>query len=174
MHTWRERVWMSPLVRRSTVKRLSHLYRSALLGLCLPLGQLSIWFLFPWDPLLGVHAPLCQEGSWSEGFWEEQDSWWPGIIPWLFTYKESFCTCIVSPLSQKREEWRSLNPLLKQGFAPLCPCYDYYLKVFRRDKHWLFTLFLLLHPFWRSNKRLIVNALTGAHLSLVSGNANSC
>ena len=132
------------------------------------------WLLFPWDPLLGVHAPLCQDGSWSEGFWEEQDSWWPGIIPWLFTYRASFCMCIVSPLSPKKEGWRALNPLLKQGFTPLCPCYDYYLNVFTRDKHWLFTLFLLLHPFWRSNRRLIVNALTGAHLSLVSGNANNC
>ena len=37
-----------------------------------------------------------------------------------------------------------------------------------RDKHWLFTLFLLLFPFQRANKRLIKNALTGAHLSLVS------
>ena len=44
----------------------------------------------------------------------------------------------------KEEEGRSLNALLKQGFAPLCPCHDYnidyrcsqdyYLKVFTRDK----------------------------------------
>ena len=32
-----------------------------------------IWLLFPWDPLLGVHELLCQDGSSSEGFWEEQD-----------------------------------------------------------------------------------------------------
>ena len=41
-----------------------------------------------------------------------------------------------------------------------------------RDKHWLFTLFLLLLPIWKANGRLIINASTGAHLSLVSGNAN--
>ena len=75
-------------------------------------------------------------------------------------------------LFQKRGEQRSLHPLLKQGFTSLCPCHDYYLKVFTRDKHWLFTLFLLLLPFQRANRRLIVNSSTGAHLSLVSGNAN--
>ena len=37
-----------------------------------------------------------------------------------------------------------------------------------RDKHRLLTLFLLLFPFQRANGRLIKNALTGAHLSLVS------
>ena len=40
-----------------------------------------------------------------------------------------------------------------------------------KDKHWLFTLFLLLLPFQRVNRRLIVNTLTGAHPSLVSRNA---
>ena len=39
----------------------------------------------------------------------------------------AFLACVVSPLSQKRKGRRSLNPLLKQGFAPLCPCHDYNL-----------------------------------------------
>ena len=81
--------------------------------------------------------------------------------------------CSVS-LSQKSGEWWSLKTLTKQSFAPLCPCHDYYLQVFARGKHWLSTLFLLLLPFWRAKRRLIVNALTGSHLSLVSENANSC
>jgi len=71
------------------------------------------------------------------------------------------------------EGWRSFNPLLKQGFALLCSCHDYYLKDFTRDKHWQFSLFLLLLPFQRANRRLLVNALTGAHLSLLSRNASS-
>ena len=33
--------------------------------------------------------------------------------------------------------------------------------------------FLLLLPFQRANRRLLVNALTGAHLSLLSRNASS-
>ena len=90
------------------------------------------------------------------------------------------CMCSVS-LNPKRGRRRSLNPLLNQGFASLCPCHDcyldychdYHLKVFTRNKHWLFTLFLLFLSFQRSNRRLIVNALTGAHLSLVSEHANS-
>ena len=65
----------------------------------------------------------------------------------------------------KRREQRSFNPALNQGFAPLCPCHDYHLKVFTRDKAWQFTLFLLLPAFRRANRRLIVNALAGAHLS---------
>ena len=76
-------------------------------------------------------------------------------------------------LVPKIEEWRSLNHLLKQYFASLCPCHDYYLdyyldcylKVFTRDKHRLFTLFLLL-SFQRANWGLTVNALTGVHLAL--------
>ena len=41
-HTRGERLWVSHLVRWSTVRRqLSHLYRAVLLGLCLASGQLS-------------------------------------------------------------------------------------------------------------------------------------
>ena len=63
--------------------------------------------------------------------------------------------------------------LYSNRVLPLCPWYDYSLKVFTRDKHWLFTLLLLLVPFRRVNKRLTVNGLTGAHPSLVSGNVNT-
>ena len=105
-------------------------------------------------------------------YWATREAPWSGIIPWLLIHEEPFWACITSPLCQKRGEWRSLNLFLKQGFTSLFPCSDYYLKVFTRDKHWLFTLFLLLIPFWRANRRLTVNVSTGAHLTLVSGNAN--
>ena len=40
MHTKRERVWASSLMRRTTAKRqLSHLYTAVLLGLYLPLAN---------------------------------------------------------------------------------------------------------------------------------------
>ena len=39
--------------------------------------------------------------------------------------------------------------------------------MFTIDKDWLFTLFLLLLPFWRANRRLVVNSLTGANLFLI-------
>ena len=143
-----------------------------------------IWFHFPHlactGSLLSVHAPLSQDGSRSEGFWEEQDSLWSGIVPWLLTHKEPFCTCVVPPSSRKWGEERSLNLFVKQDFTPLCPWHDYYLdylcdyylKEFTSDKHLLCTLFL--HPFWRADRRLIVNVLTRAHLSLVLENANRC
>ena len=99
--------------------------------------------------------------------------------PLSFDPKEPFC--IVYGLSCPRKGGVEIpSSFTKQGFALLCPyhdyyldyCYKYYLKVFARDKVLLFTLFLLLLPFWRAKRRLIVNILTGAHLSLVSGNAN--
>ena len=91
---------------------------------------------------------------------------WP--YPLTFDPQGAFlCMCSVSLVPKRGSRD------LKQDFAPLCPCYDYYLKGFTRNKDWLFTLFILLLPLRRGNRRLIVNVLTGAHLSLVSGNANS-
>jgi len=48
---------------------------------------------------------------------------------------------------------------------------SYSLEVLTRDKDWLFTLFLLLLLFLRANGELIVHSSTGAHLSLIAGNA---
>ena len=71
-----------------------------------------------------------------------------------------------------KEVWDPLI-LYSNRILPLCPWYDYSLKVFTRDKHWLFTLLLLLVPFQRVNNRLTINGLTGVHPSLVSGNVNT-
>ena len=78
------------------------------------------------------------------------------------------------------------NPLLRQGFASLCPCQDYSLEVFTRDKDWLFPIsavtFLSTNGIgciflnWnlpmlpQEMKRgwLIVNFQPGAHLSPTS------
>ena len=88
----------------------------------------------------------------------------------------------MSPLSQKRGEGDPLI-LCSTGFCPslslpwllncLDYCHDSSLEVFTRDKHWVFTLFLLLLPSWMTNRKLIVNALTGVHLSPISENAYS-
>jgi len=63
----------------------------------------------------------------------------------------SLCMCSVS-LVRKRREQRSLSPSLKQySFTYhdyyLDYCRDYYLEVFTRDKHCLFTLFLCYFHF---------------------------
>ena len=79
--------------------------------------------------------------------------------------------CLPCPRKGGGGKQRSLNPLLKQCFAPLCPCHDDYLKVFTRDKDRLFTLILLLLPSWRTHRRLLINSSTGPHLSPASGNA---
>ena len=166
-------------------RQLSHLYRSVLLGLCLPLANYLVSLPthdLPWGPPLGAytHSP--------------QPRWilkWRLLggtrlihyglaLPWLLTHKGPFCARVVSPLSQKGE---SRDPLILQTeFCPLYPCHDFYLdhchdsylRVFTRDKDWLLTLFLLLLPFLRANGRLIVNSSAGPHVSLVSGNVNRC
>ena len=64
-----------------------------------------------------------------------------------FDPQGAFLCMVVSPLSQKRWEQRSLDHLLKQSFAYLCPSrdsyldnsHDYYLQCLQ-EKHWLFTV----------------------------------
>lgn len=93
-----------PLVRRSSGKRrLNQLCRAVL---CLPSGQTSCfdpWLICLRTLPLGVHTPLNQEGSCYKGFWEKQDSLWPGIVPRLLAPKEPFCTCVGSLLPQRGE-----------------------------------------------------------------------
>ena len=156
-----------------------------------------IWFLFPHLTYPGTLPWVCTHPLAKMDIEMKASGRNKLIMAWhyplTFDPQEPFCTCVVSPLSPKRREWRSLNPLLKQAFAPLCPWLDYYFKMFMRDKpwllswllswllpwcvsrdrHWIFTLFLLLLPFQRANRRLIVNAWIRACLSLVSRNANS-
>ena len=62
-------------------------------------------------------------------------------------------------------------PSLRRDFTSLCVCRYYFLEVLTRNKDWLLTLFLLSLLFLRANGGLIVNSSTGAHLSLISGNA---
>ena len=99
-----------PPVRGSSVKRRGQVIYSS------HLGQFFRVFVFlqasylvsfptpdlPWEPPLGAHLPLSQDGSQSEASWEEQDSY--GLAFSLeFWPKKPFCACAVSPLSQKSE-----------------------------------------------------------------------
>ena len=123
--------------------------------LALPLVSLSQ------DPHLRfVHIHLSQDGSQCEGFWEEQDSLRPGISSDFRLQGAILSTCNAS-----------LILYAGRVLASLCPCHDYSLEMFTRHKGWLFTLFLWSLPFWRGNRRLVVNSSAGAHLSLASGNS---
>ena len=73
------------------------------------------------------------------------------------------------PCPKKREEQKSLHPLLSQSFVSLCPCHGYFPEMFTRDKD---CLFLLLLPFWRENRRLAINSSAEGHPSLVSEHVN--
>ena len=88
-----ERVWASPVARRSAVKRrLSCLHRSVLPGLCLPLAQYLIPFStpgLPWDPYPG--CTRTAQPRWISKWrllggariimaWRYPD-FWPGVIP---------------------------------------------------------------------------------------------
>ena len=64
------------------------------------------------------------------------------------------------------------NPSLRQGFTSLCPCHDYFLEVFTRDKDWLFILFIsVITSLLESKREDEYKFLSGAHLSLASGTA---
>ena len=111
------------------------------MGLCLPV---------PYSPLVNLSldlplgcAHLSQDGSQSEGFWEEQDSLRPGISSDFRLQGDFLSMC-------------NASFILYSGrvLASLCPCHDYSLEMFTRDKDWLFTLFLWSLPFWRGNRRL--------------------
>ena len=146
MHTHKEKVWASPLVRRSTVKRkISHWHRSVLLGR-LPSDQLSGFFFHTW-PTLGPSPGVCMYPSAKMdlevkasgrskthyGLELFSDFWLQGAF---------LCMCIVSLILYSERFF---------FFASLCPWHDYSLEIFRRNKDWLFTLFLLLLPFWIAN-----------------------
>ena len=74
-------------------------------------------------------------------------------------------------LSQKRGEGDPLI-LYSNRVLPLCPCHDCYFKVFIRDKDGLFVYPLSVVDSISEGKQEVVNALPGAHLYLVSGDAN--
>ena len=79
-----------------------------------------------------------------------------------FDPQGDFLCMVVSPLSQKRWEQRSLNHLLR-----VLPIFDLAttltFSVYKRNTGYL--PFLLLLTFRRPNRRPIVNAFMGAHLS---------
>ena len=135
-HTQRERVWVSSLVRRNAVKRLY----SSVLGLCFHSGQLCDFFFLTWPTLrLSPGRTGTPQPRWILKWWLLRGA--RLIMAWCYplpfgpqrTFLHICCVSLVP------KEWggRSLNPLLKQGFAPLCPCHDYYLQVLTREKHWL-------------------------------------
>ena len=76
MYSWREKVWASPPHEKEQNKSDLIILVSSFGSLC-SFRQI-ICFLFPHltypGTLLSVHVPLSQDGSRSEGFWEEQDS----------------------------------------------------------------------------------------------------
>ena len=165
-------------MRRRTVKRcLSHLCRSVLLVLCLLSGQLPACF-FHNRPTLGP-SPGCAHSPQPTWVWKwrllggEARLTMAWCYPLTFDPQGAFlCLCSVSfvPKVGNGDPLIFYSNRVLPHFVPAVT--DYYLKVFTRDKHWLFSLFVLLLPFRRANRRLIVNVLTGAHLSLVSENAN--
>ena len=126
----------------------------------MPSFRPNAWLLlpnltYPGTFLWGAHTRLSQDGSQSEGFWEEQDSLWSGVVPQLLTPRVFPSVCSLSLILYS-----------DRVFAFLCPCHDYPLEMFTRDKDWLFTLLLFLLPFLRANRRLVVNSSTGVHYHL--------
>ena len=118
--TPRERVWASSLVRRSAVKRLSHhLYKSVLLGLCLPTSQLSGFFPHTW-PTLEPSPGMCPQPRWILK-WRLQGG--AGLIvachyPLTFDPQGALLNICSVSLSQKRGDGDPLI-LYSKRFFPL-------------------------------------------------------
>ena len=80
---------------------------------------------------------------------------WSGIFAGLFTHKEPLWACVVFPLSRGgRGDLLILDSSRIVSLFVLAMT----IKVFIRDRHWLFTLFLLLLPFQRASRTLIAKA----------------
>ena len=156
MHTQRERVWVSPLMRRTAVKRrLSHVYKSVLQGLCLlPVIRLLFLHMTYCGILLWGHMPLNQDGSQVKASGRSKTHYSPLLSPDFWPRRSPFAHLEYLPCPKNRG---GRNPLIlysNKVFPPLClcldyyldDCHDYFLKVFTRDKDFLLTLCLLL-PF---------------------------
>ena len=103
-----------------------------------------------------MRTHLSQAGSQSEGFWEDPDSLWPGIVLWLL--KEP-CAHV----------WCLHYPLLRQGFClSLSLPWFFSWDVLKRQRLAIYPVSVVT-----SNRGLVVNSSTGVHLSLASGNAHS-
>ena len=90
-------------MRRSAVRRrLNHLYKAVLPGLCLPLTNYLTSFPtsdLPEDPPQYAWATFCQDGFQCRRLWEVwQHLLWGGAPPFL-TPEEPFCTCAVWEVS---------------------------------------------------------------------------
>ena len=161
MHTQRERVWASSLMRRNLVKRrLNHLYRAGLPGLCLPLANYLVSFSTPALPLdtpQQACATFFQDGFQPRGLWDGLSITYCGVVPppfWPPMSHSAHVQCLPCPKDGKYVTSWSFT----QSLVPLCSCHDCYLKMPSGDKAWVFTLFLLLLPFQRANRRLVVSA----------------
>ena len=75
----------------------------------------------------------------------------------LFTHKELLWACVVFPLSQKGGGGRR-DLILDSSRILSLFVLAMTIEVFIRDRHWLFTLFLLLLPFQRASRTLIGKA----------------
>ena len=113
----RERVWTSSLERRrSAVKRLSQ-FSWAFVFLW-PI----IWFLFPHLSYPGTLSWVLTHPSAKMALKvkaSERSKAHYGLELYLHFWPTRSLSACVSP---KWGEQRSLNPWLKQDFAPLCPC----------------------------------------------------
>ena len=156
MHTRRERVWASPLMRRNSEEAVKSLIIGQFFRVFVYLWPIT-WFLFPHLTCPRTLPNLCAQlfskmdsgpeaygGPWHHLFWVIFDP-----------QGASLHRCNVS-LAPRMGNLRPLDLLLKQGLAPLCSCHDCYLKVSTGDKVQLFTLFLLLFLSRSADRRLVI------------------
>ena len=111
MHTQRERVWVSPLMRRTAVKRrLSHVYKSVLQGLCLlPVIRLLFLHMTYCGILLWGHMPLNQDGSQVKASGRSKTHYSPLLSPDFWPRRSPFAHLEYLPCPKNRG---GRNPLI--------------------------------------------------------------
>ena len=131
-----------------------------------------------WDPPLGC---TCTPQPWWISNWRllgEARLIMVWCYPLTFNPQRVFlCMCSVSLVPEEGGS-RSLivhsNKVFPSVPLPrLDHCHDYYLKVYTTDKHCLLYPVSVVTSILEGKQKADCNVLTGAHLSLVSENANS-
>lgn len=124
------------------------------------------------DPPQRVCATFFQDGVQPRGLWRGP---WHHIIwgsaPRFDPQGAFLCMSSVSFSARMGNMW-PLDLLLKQGLAPLSPCHSCYIKVSLRDRAWLFTLIPAVISILKCKQEAVVIAQPQAHLSPSSGNIN--
>lgn len=103
-------MWRPPRGELAIKRPLSHLYRSLLPGLCLPLADYLFFLYILWEP-------GCAHTSHPDGFevkapGRSKACYGLALSPDFLTHMKPFCSCVVSPCPKRGGGMRYREPLI--------------------------------------------------------------